>query len=213
VRTSSEASATSGDLRLSPPELLQQIPGLPKNGPHIVAMVSRGTFTSAFAGKPVPSRPDEGEKGPNRPQPAPVERPFRERGEGRLLVVGSTLGLENLSTDKVFDGFKLSDLSSGNADFFLKLKDYVAAFQNWQVRLAQVSPIVQANLDFIYNCLDWGVQNEALVDIRSKGMVRRPIVEVSSTGQTAIALSVILGVPLLFVLGGAIRFATRRRKG
>jgi len=50
------------------------------------------------------------------------------------------------------------------------------------------------------------------VDIRSKGLVKRPIDTVSPAGQTAITLSMIVGLPLLFVLIGGIRFATRRKK-
>jgi len=213
VRTSSNATATGNALELSPPELMRQMATFAPNGPHTVAMAAKGEFTSAFAGKAVPPRPEVKDEGRDMPKPKPVDRPFRGKGTGRLLVIGSTLGLENLSAEKVFDGFNMGQLTSGNADFFMKLKNYVAAFQNWQLRISQVTPVLQANLDFIFNCLDWGVQNEALVDIRSKGLVKRPIDTVSQGGQTAITLSMIVGLPLLFVLIGGMRFVTRRKKG
>jgi len=103
-------------------------------------------------------------------------------------------------------------LTTGKADFFLQLKDYIANFQNWQLRLTQVSPILQANLDFLFNSLDWGIQNEALVDIRSKGYVKRPIQAVSHGARTAIEASLIVGLPLLFALAGLLRTVSRRRR-
>lgn len=106
----------------------------------------------------------------------------------------------------------MSQLTSGTADFFLKMKDYIANFQNWQLRLTQVSQILQANLDFLFNCLDWGVQDEALVDIRSKGFVRRPLQSVGAGAQTGLTLALVVGVPALFVLAGVLRFVSRRKR-
>jgi len=207
IRSSREASAVKENVELSPPALLRQAAMLPANGPHTVAVVIQGTFRSYFDGKEVPKRPSrEGEEG-RRP-----ERPFQARGQGRLLVVGSNLGLENLSPEKVFDGFNLSMLSSGRADFFLRLKDYIANFQNWQLRLTQISPIVMQNLDFLFNALDWGIQNEALVDIRSKAYVKRPIRVLSPGARTAIQWLFILGLPALFGLYGVFRTLSRRRR-
>ncbi len=213
IRSSDAAVATSDTLELSPPRLLQQLGLMQPNGPHAVAVVLKGAFKSFFEGKEVPKRPEPTDKDDERfPRPKPVDRPFRAEGSGRILVVGSDLGLENLSARRVFEGFEMSQLTSGTADFFLKLKDYVANFQNWQLRLTQVSPILQANLDFLFNCLDWGVQDEALVDIRSKGLVRRPLETVSAGAQTALSLALIVGVPALFVLAGVARFVSRRKR-
>lgn len=213
IRSSDAAVATSDPIELSPPRLLQQLALMKPNGPHTVAVVLKGAFRSFFEGKEVPKRPDPADKDDERfPKPKTADRPFRAEGSGRLLVVGSDLGLENLSARRVFEGFEMSQLTSGTADFFLKLKDYVANFQNWQLRLTQVSPILQANLEFLFNCLDWGVQDEALVDIRSKGLVRRPLKTVSAGTQTALTLALIVGVPALFVLAGVLRFVSRRKR-
>jgi ABC-type uncharacterized transport system involved in gliding motility auxiliary subunit len=212
IKTSKEATATTESIELSPPYLVRQLPTLAPNGPKTVAVAIKGQFPSYFAGKAIPPRP---EAKPDRGAPAPAntaDRPFVAKGTGRLLVVGSNLGLENLSAEKVFEGFNLGQLSSGKADFFLQLKDYIANFQNWQLRLTQLSPILQANLDFLFNSLDWGVQNEALVDIRSKGYVKRPIQSVSAGGRTAIEIALIVGLPLLFALVGALRAVARRRR-
>ncbi|MBL6975451.1 MAG: Gldg family protein [Deltaproteobacteria bacterium] len=215
IRSSDGAVATDQPLRLAPPELLQQLGSLEPNGPHTVALVLAGGFKSFFQGKEVPARPEKpaaDPRDPKPPEPDPVDRPFRDGGNGRLLVIGSDLGLENLSSERIFEGFNMGQLTSGTADFFMKLKDYMANFQNWQLRLSQISPIIQANLDFLFNCLDWGVQNEALVDIRSKGFVRRPIDSLSTGVRTAITLGLVVGLPALFILGGVLRFATRRKR-
>lgn len=212
IKTSKEATATTESVELSPPYLVRQLPTLAPNGPKTVAVAVKGEFPSFFQGREIPPRPDSV---PDRDGPEPrkaADRPFVARGAGRLLVVGSNLGLENLSSGKVFDGFNMAQLTTGKADFFMQLKDYIANFQNWQLRLTQLTPIVQANLDFLFNCLDWGVQNEALVDIRSKGYVKRPIQSVSGGGRTAIQLSFIVGLPLLFAIVGILRTVARRRR-
>jgi len=212
IKTSKEATASTESVELSPPYLVRQLPSLAPNGPKAVAVAIKGEFPSFFAGRPIPERP-EARKDRDAPAPAkPADRPFVAKGTGRLLVVGSNLGLENLSSEKVFDGFNLGQLTTGKADFFLQLKDYIANFQNWQLRLTQVSPILQANLDFLFNSLDWGIQNEALVDIRSKGYVKRPIQAVSQGARTAIEASLIVGLPLLFALAGLLRTVSRRRR-
>ncbi|HOU55062.1 MAG TPA: Gldg family protein [Myxococcota bacterium] len=207
IRSSRDASAVKENVELSPPALIRQAAMLPSNGPHTVAVAIQGTFRSFFDGKEIPKRPArEGE------DKATPERPFQAQGQGRLLVIGSNLGLENLSPEKVFDGFSLSMLTSGRADFFLRLKDYIANFQNWQLRLTQISPIVMQNLDFLFNALDWGIQNEALVDIRSKAYVKRPIRVLAPGVQTAIQWIFILGLPALFALYGVFRTLSRRRR-
>jgi ABC-type uncharacterized transport system involved in gliding motility auxiliary subunit len=212
IKTSKEATATTESVELSPPYLVRQLPTLAPNGPKTVAVAIKGEFPSYFAGKPIPPRPEANPDSATAVPTNAADRPFVAKGTGRLLVVGSNLGLENLSAEKVFDGFNLGQLSSGKADFFMQLKDYIANFQNWQLRLTQLSPILQANLDFLFNSLDWGVQNEALVDIRSKGYVKRPIQAVSAGGRTAIEIALIVGLPLLFALVGALRAVARRRR-
>jgi ABC-type uncharacterized transport system involved in gliding motility auxiliary subunit len=212
IKTSKEATATTESVELSPPYLVRQLPTLAPNGPKTVAVAIKGEFPSYFAGKPIPPRPEANPDSATAVPTNAADRPFVAKGTGRLLVVGSNLGLENLSAEKVFDGFNLGQLSSGKADFFMQLKDYIANFQNWQLRLTQLSPILQANLDFLFNSLDWGVQNEALVDIRSKGYVKRPIQAVSAGGRTAIEIALIIGLPLLFALVGALRAVARRRR-
>jgi hypothetical protein len=205
VRTSDQAIATVDDVPVSPPQLLGRLPAMLPNGPHTVAVAVKGRFRSYFDGKEIPkaaSTPDD---------PPVADAPFRAQGRGRLLVVGSNLGLENLSTERVFEDFTPGQLTSGRGDFFLKIRDYVANLQNWQLRLGQIGPVVQANVDFLHNALDWGIQNEALVDIRSKAWTQRPIRNVSGGARTAVTVGMIVGLPLAFALAGLVRFVSRRR--
>lgn len=210
--SSSSISMNEGlkDEDLSPPILLRKLVLLQPNGPHTVAAVLKGPFRSYFDGKPIPPRPEKKDDD-EFPRPKVIDRPFKASGSGRLLVIGSNLGLENLSPEKVFEDFNMGMLSSGTADFFMKLKDYIANFQNWQLRLSQIAPIIQANLDFLFNCLDWGIQKEALVDIRSKGLVKRPIDTISEGGQAIIKLGFIIGLPLVFIAFGIVRWTIRNR--
>lgn len=205
VRTSDQAIATVDDIPVSPPLLLERLPAMVPNGPHTVVVALKGRFRSYFDGKDIPKADGQAD------QDTVDEAPFREQGRGRLLVVGSSLGLENLSTERVFDGFTPGQLTSGRSDFFLKIRDYVANFQNWQLRLGQIGPVVQANLDFLHNALDWAIQNEALVDIRSKAWTQRPIRNVSAGTRTAVTVGLTVGLPLTFALVGLLGFAVRRR--
>lgn len=67
------------------------------------------------------------------------------------------------------------------------------------------------NLVFAANALDWLAQDEALIAIRSKDRTPPPLVVGSEVRQAALKWGNLLGVPLLFVLGGALRVAGRRR--
>ncbi|MFS8637074.1 MAG: Gldg family protein [Gemmatimonadota bacterium] len=67
------------------------------------------------------------------------------------------------------------------------------------------------NLAFAANAVDWLAQDEALIAIRSKDRTPPPLVLESEAQQAALKWGNLIGVPLLFVLGGALRVAQRRR--
>lgn len=67
------------------------------------------------------------------------------------------------------------------------------------------------NLAFAANAIDWLAQDEALIAIRSKDRTPPPLVLESEAQQAALKWGNLIGVPLLFVLGGALRVAQRRR--
>ena len=199
VSTNKEDAAVKGDIPLSPPLLVSKLPVLKSNGPKPVALLVTGHFTSYFANRP---RPEGEDKDPN----------FVKEGHGRILVIGSNLGLENLSPQRVFEGFSMSQLSANNFSLILQLPKYLANFQNWQLRLSQIAPVIQQALPFLSNVLDWAIQKESLAEIRAKGFVRRPIAEVSKSTQVTIMLLLILGLPVLFILFGLFRYIARKSR-
>ncbi len=198
VMGNEDAAVKGDDVPLSPPMLLRKLPVFQPGTPKPVALLVKGQFTSYFADHPMP-------KGVNKAD-------FVKTGQGRLLVVGSNMGLENLSPRKVLENFKMSELSGNNMGALFKLPRYAMHFQNWQLRLSQIADTVQKDLVFVDNILEWAVQKTSLAEIRAKGMTKRPISEVSGSARIEIALLLILGLPLLFILFGFFRFAVRRKR-
>ncbi len=66
-------------------------------------------------------------------------------------------------------------------------------------------------LIFALNAIDWLTQTEALLDIRSKQPTPRPLVFESNLEMQAVKYANLVGVPLFFVLLGALRLLRRRR--
>ena len=198
ISTSPETAYVTGGLDIVPERLVQSVATMKAGKPVSLALAVSGPFKSAF--ETVPEAVASGENG------------HLAQGEGRLLVIGSSMGLENLSSEKVFYGFSLSRLTSGMVSPASEMARYAARFQNWQMRLSQVSPVVAQNMGFVYNCLDWGVMNEALVDIRSKTDDRRPIDQVTPVAARIIELAFIIGLPMLFAGIGVVRHRMRRNR-
>ncbi|MBI3291286.1 MAG: Gldg family protein, partial [Elusimicrobia bacterium] len=91
---------------------------------------------------------------------------------------------------------------------------------NPQGRLAVVgtSALIDSNLPlspgngaFVMNLMDWLSQDETLISIRAKGVVYRPLKELSAPTRQAVKWGTILGMPLLVVAGGIMRWRWRRR--
>ena len=68
------------------------------------------------------------------------------------------------------------------------------------------------NLIFTANAIDWLAQDEALIDIRSKTRTPPAMAFTSDFQKTALKWGNLVGVPLLFVLGGTVRVTGRRRR-
>ena len=76
------------------------------------------------------------------------------------------------------------------------------------------NPIVgraQENLAMGLNLVDWLAQEDALADIRSKVITTRALIFDSPAQRNIVQYANILGVPLLFIVLGAVRYARRRR--
>ncbi len=68
------------------------------------------------------------------------------------------------------------------------------------------------NLLFAANAIDWLVQDEALISIRSKTRTPPLMAFTSEFQRTALKWGNLVGVPLLFVVGGTGRVTRRRRR-
>ena len=71
----------------------------------------------------------------------------------------------------------------------------------------------QENLGLGLNLVDWLAEEDALADIRSKLVSTRRLVFDSSTHRNLVQYANIIGVPLVFVLIGLVRYARRRNIG
>jgi ABC-2 type transport system permease protein len=67
------------------------------------------------------------------------------------------------------------------------------------------------NILFLTNAVDWLAQDEALIQIRSKLRRSPPLLYATEGMRDAAKYGTLIGVPLLFVLIGAVRLARRRR--
>jgi ABC-type uncharacterized transport system involved in gliding motility auxiliary subunit/ABC-type transport system involved in multi-copper enzyme maturation permease subunit len=68
------------------------------------------------------------------------------------------------------------------------------------------------NLSFLANSIDWLAQEEALIRIRSKDRTPPNLVFESDSGRNLLKWGSLIGVPLAFVLLGALRVTGRRRR-
>jgi ABC-type transport system involved in multi-copper enzyme maturation permease subunit/ABC-type uncharacterized transport system involved in gliding motility auxiliary subunit len=68
------------------------------------------------------------------------------------------------------------------------------------------------NLSFLANAIDWLAQEEALIRIRSKDRTPPNLVFESDASRNLLKWGNLVGVPLLFVLFGALRVTGRRRR-
>lgn len=212
------ASVSSGGLPLLPPETLSVARAANATGAVPVAVLVTGEASSAFAGKTVPAKPiAEGasEEDTKKAQDEDKARKISEKGTVRILVIASNLGIGGINAEDVLAGFDMSKVAQGGMNFINELQNYQAKYQNWQLRITQIRETVEDNLRLLFNIMDWGVQNDALVQIRSKGYLHRPLKNVSETTQSMTKYANMLGVPFLFVLFGmgvmAVRKSRKRR--
>ena len=91
-------------------------------------------------------------------------------------------------------------------------RQWVANLQNWEVRLGQVQHTLSDNLQFLFNVLDWSIQQEGLVEIRSKQYTRRPLEQLDEGEQTTMKAVGIGLVPVLFILFGIGRYFMRQAR-
>jgi ABC-type uncharacterized transport system involved in gliding motility auxiliary subunit len=194
---------------LEPTAQLAKVAGAAGEGPIVVAATVTGELTSHFAGKEAPTAPaaEDAESAPKDPAVKPQRR---DKGEGRVLVIGSNLGLEPLSQSIIFKGFDLAALTGGSFEIIDQFQQWRANLQNWEVRLSQIQHTLNDNIQFLFNALDWSIQQEALVEIRSKQYQRRPLEQLDEGQQSLVKVAAVAGAPILFILLGVLGLAWRR---
>jgi len=67
------------------------------------------------------------------------------------------------------------------------------------------------NLIFFLNVLDWLSQDETLISIRSKEVTSRPLKKISEGSKKALKYGNILGIPILVILFGMVRWRIRKQ--
>lgn len=199
-----------------PPQLqAEKLAGQEGNGPHVIAALAKGQLKSFYTGKEAPKKPAP-EVDPNNPEANKDEvvekRPRLEQGDGRVLVIGSNLGLLPLSKETIFEGFDLSMVAGqgGGIEHLEKFRGYQMNFQNWSMRIGQVQHTLQSNLQFLQNVLDWSVQRSGLAELRSKQYAPRPL-SVKEDGDKGLIKALGLVLPSLVFLGFGALWTMRRR--
>lgn len=205
------------DFPLEPTEQATKVNALTSDGVQVVAAVATGLFKSHFTGKEAPKSPEEptppGEEKKAEEEDKTEEPTKRlEQGEGRVLVIGSNLGLEDLSPGSIMPDFDLGQLTGGSFEVVDQFRGWAANLQNWEVRLGQIQHTLPDNIQFLFNVLDWSIQQEALVEIRSKQYQRRPLEQLDEGSQSLVTLTAIIGGPLLFIIFGLLRLLARKKR-
>lgn len=219
LQSSASSLKKTPPLPLLPPALKEWVLKEQPTGPHTLALYVRGPFKSAFAGKELPKRPDKQQDDPSRPpekvsenDPEIQKRTFLKEGAGKLLVVASNLGIEGLSRTAVLKGFDISKMAQFSAEIIKDYQSWNANFQNWQIRIGQVSHLLSDNLQFLTNVIDWSTSHEALVEIRSKGDTRRPLRQMEDGEAKNLRIGALLAGPLLLIGAGLLRWRLRKAR-
>ncbi len=220
IQSSESSLSKAAPLPVLPPAVKDVALQSKPTGPLTLALYVRGPFKSAFAGKEPPKRPDKKTPDdPMHPKEKPSEndqelakRAFKAEGTGKLLVVASNLGIEGLDRNQILKGFELSKMAQFSAEIIKDYQTWNANFQNWQIRIGQVSHLLGGNLQFLSNVMDWATAHEALVEIRSKGDTRRPMQQVDDEQAKRLRLGTLLGGPLLLIGAGLLRWRMRRAR-
>jgi len=80
------------------------------------------------------------------------------------------------------------------------------------LRFARNIPAYQASAYFVFNVLDWLVADETLAPLRAKTLQSRSIAYQSDSTPSLVKWGNVLGIPLLFVLFGIVRWRLRNAR-
>jgi hypothetical protein len=194
-------------LKLMPPELKGQLKTLLKtkepDGPHTLALMITGTFQSAFKDKAEPAKPEKKKPEEGMPEEPDVENERLNSGKGRILVVGSSLGIPPLTLEGIFKDVSLQQIQQG------EVMVPQVRLHNWEIKLGQYRRAFNETIPTLFNMLDWAVQRSALAEIRAKNNDFRPLEKTSEEKQRTITYAAVGGLPLLFILFGVAYWQLR----
>jgi gliding-associated putative ABC transporter substrate-binding component GldG len=114
--------------------------------------------------------------------------------------------------------FTLAAVVEGNfKSFYAEKEEAIKESPSTRIMVVGTSRFVEkgfpvrseSNYSFFLNMIDWLVQDEALISIRSKGVAYRALKEISAAKRTLIKYGNILFMPLLYVLYGLFRWKMR----
>ena len=176
-------------LELVPANQIDLTARMEGKGNRALVLLLEGEFPSGFAdGKRLPPGLTDAQK---------ADRLVS--GPGRLLVIGSDLGLRLPDPEWIFEGIDPANFVPGPEMVRPQLR-----VDNWQLRIGQIGRALNMDgIPFLLNTLDWAVQRMALADIRAKqNPLRRIRTLEDESGRTWIEIAWIGGLPLLFLLFG-----------
>lgn len=142
----------------------------------------------------------------------PMQRFSRSQGSASGPFVGAAL------VSGKFQSF-FSDKASENSTEYLKdpskvLKESqdtrILVLGSGYVALDDVAD--EDNLVFLVNAIDWLVQDAEMIKIRNRGLIDRPIVELSPFARNLLRYVNVVGVPFVFVLFGILRWQWRKAR-
>jgi hypothetical protein len=206
LRSTEQAVVGAGEIPLVPPQTTEFVAAAEAAGAQILGVLIEGPVGSAFTKETLPSLAgQDGKEGDQKLS-------FRDKGEARLLVIGSNLGIEGLTTDRVLGVLDMATLSQNPVSLITEFPKYQVRMQNWEIRISQLGPVVQENLRFLFNVLDWASQQEELTEIRGKGIRRRPLRVTSDGTRKTISWGLIAGLPVFVSFFGLLGAAVRSRR-
>jgi len=237
--TSTEGAVSKqADFVLDPRRLKDTILAEKVTGPHHVAIhVSGEAISSFFAGrdKPVVVKP-EGEDAQT-PEEAKTDEPGNnqrtDRGTVNLVVVGSNMGFECLNPSRLMMDFNPMTLMQDKVKGLAAAVPYVVRSsnimarsflspQNPRHRQAQAATQLPGqqwdfrmeSLEFLFNVFDWSTGSAGLAQVRSKQRkYSQRDLEVTDSGKReAVRWTLIVGLPVLFILMGLLRLFFRRNR-
>ncbi len=162
-------------------------------GPYVVAATVTGKLSSYFADHPLPQSTAKDK-----------EKQSGKEGEDKVKVpadktAGTTVEngippVEKLQQALVKNTDKGRLIVVGCSDFMKN--DYLDRLM----------------ASFFFNSIDWLLQDEGLIGIRSRGLGNRPLKKIEPALQQMVVYADILLVPLLLILAGLISWRWRRRR-